>query len=90
MTKLCTTKKFQSLVDSGNHVDKARLIACKANKASRWMQAAPEGEKILSDEVCRTAIRLRLGIKKTSVSHSVRCVCGRDVRGGALFHLHTY
>ena len=82
LTKIYNTHQLQWLINASGHVDKARLISCKGNNSSRWMQPAPIGEMYLDDKVCRTANRLRLGIKKSSKSHSVRCSCGKDAKGG--------
>lgn len=90
LTKIYNTHQLRSLIDTSGHVDKARLRSCKGNRSSRWMQPAPIGEMYLDDRVCRTANRLRLGIKKSSKSRSVRCACGEDAKGGEHFFVCTY
>ena len=90
LTKIYNIHQNQELLDSGGHVDKARLIACSANKAARWMQPAPNEVKELKNNVCRTAIRLRLGIKKLSKSFSCRCRCGKNAMGGDHFFTCTH
>ena len=49
------------------------------------MDISPKGESMLNDEVCKTANRIRLGIKKISTTHTVQCTCGKDADGGDHF-----
>ena len=71
LTKLHNRKKVEYLKGTYGREMHARMTACAAEKATQWMIPSPVGERILGDEACRTANRIRLGLPLINKSHNV-------------------
>ena len=59
LTKLFSALSLRVIKSGSNLTKTARLTACCANQANRWMLSPPPGADVLSDAACDLAIRVR-------------------------------
>ena len=100
LTSYYSRSQFLKLTADTNLNTLARLTSCTAPKATQWLIPAPIGANLISNKACRTANRLRLGMRLDNSSPKIHCICGKkadsglhfltsnSVKGGALIRRH--
>ena len=81
------SRAFENLMSdpSSSDADKARLIACCGDHASRWMHQDSLSSTHLSDGGVAAAVCHRLGLSSVPIPRS-SCTCGKNLTAT---HLHT-
>ena len=92
---------FQQISELLPWNERPRMAALLALKAAAWMFPTPIGVKPLSNDSCRLAHRLRLGLQLADLKYQQKCRCGdmvtdtthmlscRSIKGGSIIRRHN-
>ena len=87
LSEIYNMRKLEKLNDQSSTVNLAMLNACSAKNASAWMNIATSGSKLISNDTCTHAHRMRLGLQPIKTDQQRICVCGTTIVDIA--HLHS-